>query len=119
MSVLSENGKYSVWYHTSRGESSGILHLQDGKISGRGTALSYKGSYVIDGDHFTATIQTWRHAEQPSTVGVDVMEIVVTGKAPQGKIVASCTGYAKQVPDLLFDVTLVRISDDESPGPKR
>jgi hypothetical protein len=47
------------------------------------------------------------------------MEIVVTGKAPQGKIVASCTGYAKQVPDLLFDVTLVRISDDESPGPKR
>ena len=62
-----------------------------------------------------AEIQTWRHAEQPSTVGIDVMEIVITGTAPQGKIVTSCTGYAKQVPDLVFDVTLVRMSDDELP----
>lgn len=112
---MSENGKYSVWYHTPRGESSGTLYLHDGKISGRGTTLSYNGSYVIDGDHFTAEIQTWRHAEQPSTVGIDVMEIVITGTAPQGKIVTSCTGYAKQVPDLVFDVTLVRMSDDELP----
>jgi hypothetical protein len=60
---------------------------------------------------FTATIKTERYAQEPSVLGMDDMEIVVTGKAPEGRIVASCTGYAKQAPDLLFDVTLVRMTD--------
>lgn len=109
---MPEDGQYSVWYHTPRGESSGTLRLKNGKISGEGTTLVYDGSYEIDGDRFVATIKTSRRdIKQPSLLGIDEMEIIVTGKAPDGKIVASCSGYAKQAPGLLFDVTLVRMAD--------
>jgi hypothetical protein len=109
---MSENGEYSVWYHTPRGESAGRLVLEDGKITGEGTALSYSGSYVMTGDRFIATIRTWRRNRNAASVlGVDDLEIVVAGKAPSGKIVASCKGYATNAPDITFDVTLVRIQD--------
>jgi hypothetical protein len=91
---MSENGEYSVWYHTPRGESAGRLILEDGKITGQGTALSFSGSYVVTGNTFIATIKTWRQSKEVASVlGMDDLEIVVTGNAPDGKIVASCRGY--------------------------
>lgn len=109
---MSENGEYSVWYHTPLGESAGRLVLEDGKITGEGTALSFGGSYVMTGNSFIATIKTWRRSKEVASVlGVDDLEIVVTGNAPNGKIVASCRGYAINAPDITFDVTLVRIRD--------
>lgn len=111
-----ENGKYSVWYHTARGESSGTLVLKNGKITGEGTSLSYSGSYVMTGNSFVATIKTWRRNKNvASVVGADELEIVVAGNAPGGKIVASCRGYATNAPDITFDVTLVRINDGSPP----
>ncbi len=107
---MSENGEYSVWYHTPRGESAGRLVLEDGKIVGEGTSLSYSGSYVMTGNSFIATIKTWRRSKDVASVlGIDDLEIVVTGKGPGEKSVASCRGYATNAPDITFDVTLVRI----------
>lgn len=106
------NGEYSVWYHTPRGESAGRLFLEDGKITGEGPALSFSGSYVMAGDNFLATIKTWRRVEGiPSVAGVDNLEIIVTGKAVNDKIVASCRGFATNAPEITLDATLVRIRD--------
>ncbi len=107
-----ENGEYSVWYHTPRGESAGRLVLENGKITGEGPALSFSGSYITVGDDFFATVKTWRRVEGiPSVAGVDNMEIVMTGKVVRDRIVASCKGYAMNAPEITLDATLLRIRD--------
>ena len=106
-----KNGRYSSWFKTRLGAGSGVVIIADGKISGGDVALSYEGFYADDGENLTATIRTWRHAEgAPPVFGIDDLEITVSGKSPSGKIV-SASGFAKQVPDLPFDVTLVRMDD--------
>jgi hypothetical protein len=106
-----KNGKYSSWFRTPLGEGTGVVTIADGKISGGDIALSYEGSYVDDGKILTATFRTWRHSEgAPPVFGIDDLEITVSGKSPSGKVV-SATGFAKQAPDLPFEVTLVRMDD--------
>lgn len=109
--AMLKNGRYSSWFKTPLGAGSGIVTVSDGRISGGDIALAYEGSYVDDGENFTATIRTWRHSEgAPPVFGIDDLEITVSGKLPSGKIV-SASGFAKQAPDLPFEVTLVRMDD--------
>jgi hypothetical protein len=73
--------------------------------------MSYEGSYADDGERLTATFRSWRHSDSaPSLFGVDDIEVSLSGKSPSGKVV-SCSGFARQAPDLLFEVTLVRMDD--------
>ena len=106
-----KNGRYSSWFKTPLGAGSGVVTAADGRISGGDIALSYEGSYADDGENFTATFRTWRHSDgAPAVLGMDDLDITVSGKSPTGKVV-SASGFAKQVPDLLFEVTLVRMDD--------
>jgi hypothetical protein len=58
------NGSYSAWFRTRQeegrrmmqGEGTGVIELKDGKVTGGDTVLAYTGSYVVDGDKFTACI---------------------------------------------------------------
>ena len=43
-----KDGKYAAWFRTSRGEGTGIVHLENGKISGGDSIFTYGGSYEID-----------------------------------------------------------------------
>src|ERR1700761_560680 len=63
------NGSYCTWFRTPQGEGTGIVELNDGKVTGGDTVLAYTGSYVVDGDKFTACIATERHTQgQPSVL---------------------------------------------------
>ncbi|MBS0528728.1 MAG: hypothetical protein JSS22_04985 [Proteobacteria bacterium] len=109
--AMLKNGKYSSWFKTPLGEGTGVVTLCNGKMSGGDIALSYEGSYADDGEHLTASFRAWRHTEGvPSVFGVDNFDVSLSGKSPSGKVV-SCTGFARQAPDLRFDVTLVRMDD--------
>jgi hypothetical protein len=44
-----------------QGEGTGVIELNDGKVTGGDTVLAYTGSYVVDRDKFTAFIATERH----------------------------------------------------------
>ena len=114
---MRRDGRYAVWFKTPRGEGTGILDLADGRISGGDSFFTYRGSYQIDGDHFTAAMMTTRHAAGPSTLfGIDEVEVVLAGRF-KGRM-ASCSGTAKQVPNLPFEATLIT-SEDASPEPDR
>ena len=113
------NGNYSAWFRTRQedgrcmmqGEGTGVIELNDGKVTGGDTMLAYTGSYVVDGDKFTAFIATERHTPgQPSVfgIGIDVINLTLTGKSTP--TTASCTGTAKQAPGLTFEATLIRIA---------
>jgi T3SS negative regulator,GrlR len=98
-----------------QGEGTGVIELNDGKVTGGDTALSYTGSYVADGDKFTAFIATNRHSPgQPSVfgIGIDEVNLTLTGKSTP--TTASCTGTAQQAPSLSFEAVLVRIADKPS-----
>ena len=93
-------------------EGMGIIELNDGKVTGRDTVLAYTGSYVVDGDKFTALIATERHTRgHPSAfgIGIDDVNLTLTGKSTP--TMASCTGAAEQAPGLAFEAVLVRMAD--------
>jgi hypothetical protein len=115
------NGSYSAWFRTRQeegrrmmqGEGTGVIELNDGKVTGGDTVLAYTGSYVADGDKFTAFIATKRHTPgQPSVfgLGIDDVNLTLTGKSTP--TTASCTGTAKQAPGLAFEAVLVRMADE-------
>jgi hypothetical protein len=104
------NGNYSAWFRTSLREGTGIVELNDGKVTGGDTVLAYSGSYFQNGDRFSASLTTRRHAPgQPSVFDVDNVDLTLTGKSTP--TTASCTGTAKQAPGLAFEAVLVRIAD--------
>jgi hypothetical protein len=104
------NGNYSAWYRTALREGTGVIELKDGKLTGSDTALAYTGTYFQNGDLFSASLSTRRHTQgQPSIFDIDEFDLTVTGKSTP--TTASCTGTAKQAPDLTFEAVLIRIAD--------
>ena len=100
-----------------QGEGTGVVELNDGKVTGGDTVLAYTGSYVVEGDKFTASIATERPTPgQPSVFGIDDVNLTLTGKSTL--TTASCTGTAKQAPGLTFEATLVRIADQPRALPR-
>ncbi len=111
------NGTYAAWYRTPLGAGTGIVRLADGKISGGDLFITYGGSYEVDGDLFTATLTTKRHAPgEPTVFGVDEVDVQLAGRC--SGTVASCAGAARQAPDLHFEVTLIFDQEQVEPEPK-
>jgi len=73
-----QNAQYSAWFRTPEGEGYGVISLMDGDVSGGDTISSYTGTYVQDGDKFTATIAVKRHTQGPPSVfGIDNVDITL------------------------------------------
>jgi hypothetical protein len=104
------NGQYSAWFNTPRAGGMGIIELLDGRLSGGDMVMAYSGSYIQDGDSFTATIATRRHSAGPSGIlGLDEVEIDLEGTSRT--TTASCAGKIRQQPETPFEVVLVRIEN--------
>jgi hypothetical protein len=83
------NGSYSVWFRTPLREGTGVVVFNNG-------------------DTFTASVATRRHTPgQPSVFDIDNVDLSVTGTSTL--TTASCTGTAKQAPNLPFEAVLVRM----------
>jgi hypothetical protein len=109
---LINEGKYSVFFRTSVGEGAGVVELgPNGQLRGGDETFAYTGHWEQDGDRFTATISSTRIAPGFSGVfGKNHVDISVIGSS-SGGVTASCTGFAKQAPELGLEVTLVRMSE--------
>jgi hypothetical protein len=109
-----ENGRYSVWFKTSRAQGTGIVFLENGKITGQDTVIAYSGTYEQHGDNFTAVVRAWRYREgQPSVFGVDEVELKLVGRSTS--TIVTCSGTTDQAPGVTFEATLIR-SHDQSPS---
>lgn len=106
------DGKYAAWFRTPRAQGTGIVHLAEGRISGGDSFFIYGGSYQFDDDRrFTAVLTTRRHAEGPPTVfGLDEVEVCLSGVC--NGATASCSGTAREAPDVTFEVTLIYSQED-------
>jgi len=102
------DGCYIAWFKTKLGQGTGRVLLENGKISGGDTVITYSGSYQAEGTQFTAVLKTSRHAPgQPSVFGVDEVEIKLAGSAAGN--FATCSGEVEQVPGMVFEVTLMPV----------
>lgn len=105
------DGKYAAWFRTPRGQGTGVVDLVHGRISGRDSFFTYGGSYQVDQQHFTAVLTVRRHAEgNPSVFGPDEVEVALLGKC--SGLVATCSGTAKEAPDVQFEATLIYSQED-------
>ncbi|MGY3388019.1 hypothetical protein ACVWW6_000610 [Bradyrhizobium sp. USDA 3311] len=101
-----KDGTYSAWFKTPRGEGTGIVHFENGKISGGDSIITYGGTYETVGDRFTATVTTKRHTAGHATVfGIDDLELKLDGVVKGAT--AKCTGTAAAAPGLTFEATLI------------
>jgi hypothetical protein len=103
-------GRYSSWFKTPLGESSGVLELRpDGTIGGGDATFSYSGNWSAEGDRVRGLLSAKRFAPGPPGVfGLDEIDIVATGHSTDGQIISG-TGFAKQTPGIKMEVTLVRM----------
>ena len=58
----------NAWFKTPRGEGTGIVHFENGRISEGDSIVTYAGHYETSGDRSTATVVTKRHTEGHETV---------------------------------------------------
>ncbi|MEK9281662.1 MULTISPECIES: hypothetical protein [unclassified Bradyrhizobium] len=104
-------GKYAAWFRTPLGQGTGIVHLAEGRISGSDSFFTYGGSYHVDENGFTAVLTTRRHSKGPPTVfGPD--EVVVNLSGVCTGAMATCSGTAKEAPDVKFEATLIYSQED-------
>ena len=109
------DGKYAAWFRTPRGQGTGLVELVDGRISGRDTFFTYGGSYEVDQQCFTAFLTIKRHAEgNPSVFGPDEVEVDLSGKCSGA--MATCSGTAREVPDVKFEATLIYSQEEAVPA---
>jgi T3SS negative regulator,GrlR len=102
---MHRDGEYAVWFRTLHGEGTGIVFLDNGRITGGDSMFVYGGCYEFDGDRFTATLTTRRYAEGTTTVfGVDEVEARLTGTFKGATAV--CSGVAEQAPGVRFEAML-------------
>ncbi len=112
---MMRDGKYAAWFRTPRAQGTGVVHLAEGRISGSDSFFTYGGSYQLtDNQHFTAVLTTRRYADGPPTVfGLDEVEVELAGACSSA--LATCSGRARQAPDVMFEVTLI-YCQEESPA---
>ncbi|MBC9876924.1 hypothetical protein G8O24_06120 [Bradyrhizobium sp. INPA01-394B] len=109
------DGKYAAWFRTPRGQGTGLVELSDGRISGRDSFFTYGGSYRVDQQRFTAILTVKRHTEgNPSVFGPDEVEVDLSGLCAGA--MATCSGAAREVPDIKFEATLIYSQEDAVAG---
>ena len=85
------------------------------RYQGSDSIISYSGSYAVDGDRFTVTLMTRRHAAgQESLVGDDEVQLTFEGisKGHFGRGSGSVHGSGMKV-----DVTLIPVRPEEVKAP--
>ena len=109
---MMRDGKYAAWFRTPRAQGTGIVHLADGRISGSDSFFNYGGSYRFDDEQrFTAILTTRRYADGPPTVfGLDEVQVNLSGVC--NGAMATCSGTAREAPDVMFEVTLIYSQED-------
>jgi hypothetical protein len=114
MFFMLRDGKYAAWFRTPRGQGTGLVDLTEGRISGSDGFFTYGGSYQVDQQCFTAVLTVKRHADGPPSVfGPDEVEVNLTGVCSGA--VATCSGTAREVPDIKFEATLI-FSQEDAPA---
>jgi len=112
---MNRDGEYAAWFRTLHGEGTGVVFLENGRITGGDCMFSYGGCYEIDGDRITATLTTRRYAEGSTTVfGVDEVEARLTGTFKGA--MAFCSGTAVQARGVRFEAILFR--QEQAPAPQ-
>jgi hypothetical protein len=105
------DGKYAAWFRTPRGQGTGVVDLTEGRISGSDSFFTYGGSYRVDETHFSAVLIVNRYADGPPSVfGPDEVEVDLAGVC--SGLVATCSGTAKEAPDVKFEATLIYSQED-------
>ena len=100
------DGKYAAWFRTPLGQGTGLVELVEGRIAGRDSFFTYGGSYQVDQQRFTAVLTVKRHAEgNPSVFGPDEVEVDLSGICSGA--MATCSGAAREVPEIKFEATLI------------
>ncbi|MDA9509358.1 hypothetical protein XI09_32920 [Bradyrhizobium sp. CCBAU 11386] len=112
------DGKYAAWFRTPRGQGTGVVDLTGGRISGSDSFFTYGGSYQLDQQSFTAVLTVKRHADGPPSVfGPDEVEVNLSGVSSDA--MATCSGTARQAPDIKFEATLIYSQEDAPPADAR
>jgi hypothetical protein len=111
-----KDGDYVVWFKSDRGDGTGQIRLENGKLLGCDSFFDYEGTCDTDADTFNAdtfnaVIKTKRHTDGPETVfGSDEVVIRLSGKFQE--FTGSGVGTVDDMPDATIGTTLIPVGKE-------
>lgn len=104
-------GLYEIRFKTPIGEGRGLVTLQNGKALGGDATIIYSGTFDVEGERFSAYVETRRYATEPgvtSVLGQDNARIDISGTIDGDLITGH--GQSKDAPGISLNVHLRRIA---------
>ena len=96
-----KNGLYKVTFQSSLGAGTGVVVLNDGRLLGGNSAISYVGTYRVVDNAIVASIETKTHTPVPgmeNVLGVPDIVISLSGAlTPTGARVSGSSPVAAGV----------------------
>ncbi len=107
---MTHSGLYSVTFGTPLGTGTGVVVLEENILRGGDSIMYYVGNYALNGDDFTAEVETNVHSRLPgmsSVFGIDRAHISLKGKFSGTG--GTLSGFAKEAPNLTFSAQLKKL----------
>ncbi|MGA2491513.1 MAG: GrlR family regulatory protein [Roseiarcus sp.] len=101
------NGLYKVTFQTPLGSGAGVVVLNDGRLLGGDSSISYVGSYRQDGHTFSALVDTTMHTSVPgmfNVLGTPNAKVSLSGTVSNDH--AEMTGNTLNAPSAVLQATL-------------
>lgn len=107
-----KDGLYSATFSTPKGNGTGVVVLQDGKLRGGDSMMAYVGTYSESDNQFSAQFEVKVHSRPPgmsSVFGRDHVHVSANGTSDGDTVQMNAT--AKEVPGVALRATLKRVAD--------
>jgi hypothetical protein len=110
-------GLYKVEMHTVHGSRRGVLYVFDGRMMGGNSGFAFIGTYrESDGGELSVDISSLRHNEDPTfqpLFKADKIRLLLTGRQQGDRYFFE--GGTTQLPDVVFNSVMTRISEAAAP----
>lgn len=107
-----KNGLYKVHFQTPLGQGTGVVVVNNGRLSGGDSLMYYSGTYEESGNKFNANVLSAKHSTIPgmqSVFGKDRVNIKLSGSSTESSAV--CKGSSPDAPGISFSAELSRLCD--------
>lgn len=108
-----KDGFYKVEFKTPLGYGTGAVELRDGRLFGSDAFVAYNGTYSVNGNQFTASVETVQHSMPTagiSNVLAPNASLTINGLFDPTRNYFDLMGASPQAPGLPIDIRLTPIT---------
>lgn len=105
------DGLWIARFATPAGGGAGVVALQDGRVRGGDSMMTYVGKYAVSGDMIEVQLDVQTHTPTPGMVsvfGLDQLQLSLSGKITGNS--GTLSGTSPNAPGIPLSVSLERFA---------